>query len=168
MDRSLLLRNRAVARIVVGIPEGHQHLRARIESVAGDVITLQEATLAALARAYVDIKTHPTRRAIELRSELVAERKPGFAEHQLLEIDSNPDALASELAGGPQAATLSDPPEPEDDPDGDFATQPLPELDISSGELKPVTGPARESVFGETPTLATPRGTLDPTDRSDS
>ena len=168
MDRSLLLRNRAVARIVVGIPEGHEHLRARIESVAGDVITLQEATLAALARAYIEIKTHPTRKAIELRSELVGERKPGFAEHQLLEVESDPASLASELAGGPREATLSEQPEPDEDPDDDFATQPLPELNISSGELSPVTGPEDDSVFGETPTLATPRGDIDPTDRSDS
>jgi hypothetical protein len=134
MNRSLLLRNRAVARIVVGIPEDHEHLRARIESASGDVITLQEATLAALVRAYVDIKTHPNLLAVELRSELIEARKPGFAEHQLLEVGASQEALRAELANRPSTSVSSD--ETEQDDDEGFVTQPLPELDISSGQLR--------------------------------
>jgi len=168
MDRSLLLRNRAVARIVVGIPEGHSHLRARIESASGDVITLQEATLAALTRAYIDIKTHPERTAVELLAEIVEQRKPGFAQHQLLEAESDPVALARELAGGLQQPTDKPPSPAVPQADDDRATQDLPELDISSGRLKPLNSPPGEGVFGETPTLATQRSSLVPPDDRDS
>jgi hypothetical protein len=101
MDSNLLLRNRTVARLLVGVPEGHEHIRARIETATGDVITLQEATLAALARAYVDVATHPQRRAIELRSETVQNRKDGFAIHQLIEVPTPEHAVRVELAAPP-------------------------------------------------------------------
>jgi hypothetical protein len=168
MDRSLLLRNRAVARIVVGIPEGHSHLRARIESASGDVITLQEATLAALTRAYIDIKTHPERTAVELLAEIVGQRKPGFAEHQLLEVESDPVALARELAGRPQQPSDSSPSPAVAEADDDRATQDLPELDVTSGRLKLHAAAPGEGVFGETPTLATPRASLVAPGDSDS
>jgi hypothetical protein len=154
MDPNLLLRNRAVARIVVGIPTGQQQLRARIESASGDVITLGEATLAALTRAYVGIKTHPERTAVELIAKSVDQRKDGFAAHQLLEVQSDPIALAAELSDGPKRATS--PPLR----DTNFATQRLPNLDTSSGALRtPLPAPG-EGVFGEIPTLSTPRSSL--------
>lgn len=150
MDPSLLLRNRAVARIVVGIPDGQQHLRARIESASGDVITLGEATLAALTRAYIDIKTHPERTAVELIATNVDQPKDGFTAHQLLEVESDPLALAAELSEGPKHASSSPP------HDTGFSTRPLPNLDVSSGALRPAIPSAGEGVFGEIPTLATP------------
>lgn len=162
MDPNLLLRNRAVARIVVGIPDGQQQLRARIESASGDVITLGEATLAALTRAYVDIKTHPERTAVELIATSVDQRKAGFAAQQLLEVETDPLALAAELGDGPKAATS---PKPRDNP---FATQPLPNLDTSSGTLGAPEFVADHGVFGEIPTLATPRSPLLTPDDSDS
>ena len=108
MDFNLLLRNREVLRVLVGVPEGHQHLRARIETAAGDVITLQEATLAALARAYLQITTHPTLQAVELRAEAVAARKDGFAEYQLLDASTPESEVRQELASRPAAPPLSE------------------------------------------------------------
>jgi hypothetical protein len=101
MDFHLLLRNRHVSRVLVGVPDGHQHIRARIETAGGDVITLQEATLAAIARAYLTISTHPTRNAVELRATRVPDRKDGFAEFQLIETDSEEQLLRAELAAPP-------------------------------------------------------------------
>ncbi len=108
MDFNLLLRNREVLRVLVGVPDGHQHLRARIETAAGDVITLQEATIAALARAYLQITTHPTLQAVELRAEAVDTRKDGFAEFQLLDTNTPEAEIRSELASRPAAPPLSD------------------------------------------------------------
>lgn len=108
MDFNLLLRNREVLRVLVGVPDGHQHLRARIETAAGDVITLQEATLAALARAYLQITTHPTLQAVELRAEAVTSRKDGFAEYQLLDTETPESEVRTELASRPAAPPLSD------------------------------------------------------------
>ncbi len=108
MDFNLLLRNREVLRVLVGVPDGHQHLRARVETAAGDVITLQEATLAALARAYLQITTHPTLQAVELRAEAVASRKDGFAEFQLLDTTTPEEEVRKELASRPAAPPLSD------------------------------------------------------------
>ena len=101
MNSNLLLRNRSVVRLLVGVPEGHEHIRARIETAAGDVITLQEATLAALCRAYMDVSTHPRRRAVELRSAPVEDRKDGFAVHQLIEVGGEEGAVRAELASPP-------------------------------------------------------------------
>ena len=112
MDFHLLLRNRHVARVVVGIPEGHEHIRARIESDGGDVITLQEATLAALVRAYLSVSTHPQRKAVELRSMAVEQSKQGFAMHQLMEVPSDESALRVELATVPQEPDAAPPPMP--------------------------------------------------------
>ena len=112
MDFHLLLRNRHVARVVVGIPEGHEHIRARIESDGGDVITLQEATLAALVRAYLSVSTHPQRKAVELRSMAVEESKQGFAMHQLMEVPSEEGSLRVELATVPEVQDNSPPPMP--------------------------------------------------------
>ncbi len=162
MDPNLLLRNRAVARIVVGIPDGQQQVRARIESASGDVITLGEATLAALTRAYVGIKTHPERTAVEMVATSVEQRKAGFGADQLLEVESDPLALAAELSGGPKRAHSLQP------RDTSFTTQSLPNLNTSSGALGSPIPTAGEGVFGEIPTLATPRSALLTPDDSDS
>ena len=101
MSFDLLLKNRNVTRLVIGVPYGHQQLRARIETGAGDVITLGEATLSALVRAYTQISMHPQRQAIELKASTAAAVKAGFAEHQLLETDTAEVALRSELGAPP-------------------------------------------------------------------
>jgi hypothetical protein len=97
MDPEVVLRGRHVQRVVVGVPDGETHVRARIETAQGDVITLERATLAALARAYVELATHPTRRAVELRARELPDRKEGFAVWQLIEFDGDEAALRREL-----------------------------------------------------------------------
>ncbi|NPA97542.1 MAG: hypothetical protein GXO32_08085 [Crenarchaeota archaeon] len=90
--------NSCVKRILAGIPDGHMHLRLVIE-LCDQAIVLHEATVAAIVRAYASVALHPKRRAIELRSRRMSkdERKPLFAEHQLLETDQIESSLITEL-----------------------------------------------------------------------
>jgi hypothetical protein len=69
----------------MGTPEGHRHLRTVLRLEDGEELELQEATVAALVRAYVAIKTDPRRSRVRLRGRELIERKSGFAEWQLLE-----------------------------------------------------------------------------------
>jgi len=76
-----------VLEVMLAVPPGHQHLRARLVLSDGSALVLQEATLAGLVRAYIAIKTHPTKATVLLKGcELdPQEHKPGFASWQLLE-----------------------------------------------------------------------------------
>ena len=89
MPQRLQVKTADVLALSVAVPAGHRHLRAVLELVDGTAIELQEATLAALARAYVAIKTDPLRRQVRLVGRQLAEGegKPGFADWQLLETD---------------------------------------------------------------------------------
>lgn len=80
-----VLRNEDVSEIVAEIPTGHRHLRTTITLSDGSSFTLQEATMAALVRAYVSIKTDPQRRRIRLIGRSLPVRKREYAEWQLLE-----------------------------------------------------------------------------------
>ena len=84
-----IVSNGEVVEIELAVPEGHRHLRARISLAGGEVLVLQEATVANLVRAYVGLKTHPTRQRQRLVGRVLAdqERKSGFADWQLLEVD---------------------------------------------------------------------------------
>lgn len=82
----MLLSNEDVTRILAEIPQGHHHLRTTLTLADGTAITLQEATVAAMVRAYVAVKTDPVRRRVELEGRRVAGRKDGYAEWQLLEV----------------------------------------------------------------------------------
>mgnify|MGYP000436382137 CR=1 FL=1 len=81
----MVLRNEDIAEIVAEIPEGHRHLRTTVTLVDGSSFTFQEATMAALMRAYVSVKTDPQRQRVVLKGRRLAERKEGYAEWQLLE-----------------------------------------------------------------------------------
>ncbi len=87
----VVLRNEDVAEILAEIPEGHLHLRTTMRLADGSAITLQEATVAALVRAYVAVKTDPLRRRMVLKGRRVAGRKEGYAEWQLLEEGMRPE-----------------------------------------------------------------------------
>jgi hypothetical protein len=82
---AVVLRNEEVAEIVAEIPAGHRHLRTTVTLADGSSITFQEATVAAIVRAYVAVKTHATRERVVLRGTRVEGRKRGYAEWQLLE-----------------------------------------------------------------------------------
>jgi len=110
MDSALLLRNRSVHRLVVGVPEGDTQVRARIETSSGDVITLQGATLAALCRAYIDVTTHPQRHAVELVSVPLSDTKDGLSPWQLLEAATDEEDLRRELAAPPPEVPEEAPP----------------------------------------------------------
>ncbi|WP_239077342.1 hypothetical protein [Geobacter sp. SVR] len=79
------MRNEEVIGVVAEIPEGHRHLRTTLHLADGTTITLQEATVAAVVRAYTAIKTGPLTSRVALRGRHVPDRKPGYAEWQLLE-----------------------------------------------------------------------------------
>jgi hypothetical protein len=85
MAEPRVIRNRDVAEVIVETPEGHEHLRASIRLADGTEWVLQEATLANLVRAYVSLKTHPMLGRVRLVGRPVGDRKPGYAEWQLLE-----------------------------------------------------------------------------------
>lgn len=85
MNSIHILRNEDVGEIVSEIPEGHQHIRTTLTLADGTSITLQEATVAAIVRAYISIKTDPKRTGVVLYGQKMAERKAGFAEWQFLE-----------------------------------------------------------------------------------
>lgn len=85
--RQRILCTHDVAGIVAEIPAGHRHLRTTVTLADGTSVTLQEATVAALVRAYTAVKTHPLRTRMELKGRVVPERKEGYAEWQLLEVE---------------------------------------------------------------------------------
>jgi hypothetical protein len=80
----MLKRNEDVKAVVTEVPEGHKHIRTTITFTDGTDITLQEATVANLVRAYIDVKTHPATARVELRGKRLERRKEGYAEWQLL------------------------------------------------------------------------------------
>ena len=90
----LIYRNCDVERVVAIIPEGHKHLRLIIE-FRDQTIVLQEATVAAIVRAYVSTVAHPTRRSIELvmREFKPGEVKDGYALCQLIETPTPEEEL---------------------------------------------------------------------------
>ncbi len=80
----MVLRNEDVAGLVAEVPAGHRHLRTTLRLANGTSITLQEATVAAIVRAYVAVKTDPLIGRVELVGQKVTGRKEGYAEWQLL------------------------------------------------------------------------------------
>jgi len=99
MDGLKIYRNEDVRRIIAFIPPGHRHIRILIE-FNDQRIVLQEATIAAIVRAYIDIATHPSRKAVEMISRKMDtnERKPSYAEHQLVETNRSEEDILKEVA----------------------------------------------------------------------
>ena len=94
----MIFRNEDIRRVVVAIPEGHRHVRTAVETTRGDTFIFQEATIAGIVRAYVDIKTDPRKRAVELVRREVNDGKEGYTLHQLLETDADEESIRRELA----------------------------------------------------------------------
>lgn len=92
-----IYRNSDVLKIVGFIPPGHRHIRLAIV-LKDQIIVLQEATVAAIVRAYIDIISHPTRKAIEYIQVKLDKniRKNGYAEHQLVESNKSEDEIIYE------------------------------------------------------------------------
>ncbi|MBW2504249.1 MAG: hypothetical protein JRE16_06725 [Deltaproteobacteria bacterium] len=85
MNYAVVLRNEDVSRIVAEVPEEHQHLRTTLILADGSTITMQEATVAAIVRAFISIKTDPIRTKVVMNGRAMDVRKAGFAVWQLVE-----------------------------------------------------------------------------------
>lgn len=81
----MIIRNEDIKELFVEIPEGHRHIRATIVFQDGTELTLHEATIANLVRAYITVKTHPAASRVILRGKKFQNRKDGYAEWQLVE-----------------------------------------------------------------------------------
>ena len=97
MGKIIVFRNEDIKRVLIGIPKGHKHVRAIIETEKDCILIFQEATIANLCRAYMTILTHPIIEAIELKKTLVTKRKKNFAEYQLLESGKDPIEVSKEI-----------------------------------------------------------------------
>jgi len=62
-DNVKIYKNEDVVEIIAAIPRGHYHTRFLIRFKDQEII-LQEATVAALVRAYAMVAAHPTRRGV--------------------------------------------------------------------------------------------------------
>jgi len=91
-----IYRNSDIDLILMGTPTGHKHLRLVVKT-KGRCIVFHEATVAAIVRAYITIKTHPTKVAVKLIGNRLVERKKGYAEFQLLEDEVEEAILIKEL-----------------------------------------------------------------------
>jgi len=98
-NRIRVYRNADIKRVVAYIPPGHRHTRILIETIDGDIIVFQEATIAGIVRAYVNVSLHPQRQAVELVSRVMLprEKKPGFARDQLIESGRSEKEIFEEL-----------------------------------------------------------------------
>ncbi|MCG2723105.1 MAG: hypothetical protein L6290_14000 [Thermodesulfovibrionales bacterium] len=81
----MLIPNEEIRELIVEIPEGHKHLRGTFVLKDGQEMTFLEAAIANLVRAYVTVKTHPSKTRIRLVGQHIDEGKQGFAGWQLLE-----------------------------------------------------------------------------------
>jgi len=100
MSTTRVYRNSDVLRVAGFIPPGHRHLRL-VLVLRDQVVVLHEASVSAIVRAYVNVVAHPTRRAVEYAQvQLKAEeRKPGYAEFQLVESGRGEGDIVSEWCG---------------------------------------------------------------------
>ncbi len=96
---SLVIKNRDVKKVLIGVPEGHKHARTVIVLRDGSKLILQEATMENLARAAVEVEMHPLRRAISLSARELGgeERKEGYDRYQLLEDDRPEEDIIREI-----------------------------------------------------------------------
>lgn len=78
--------NELVKRVLAFIPPEHMHVRLVIE-FCDQTIILNESIIAGIVRAYIDITTHPQRKALELIVKPLdpSEKKHGYAKWQLIE-----------------------------------------------------------------------------------
>lgn len=81
----MIIRNEDVEELIAEIPEGHLHLRITIKLRDGMELVFQEAMAAAVVRAHVTVKTHPTLCKVRLTGKKLEVRKEGYAEWQLME-----------------------------------------------------------------------------------
>ncbi len=97
MSKPKLYPNECVKKVVIGIPRDHLHVRAVIE-LCDQSIVLHEATIAAIARAFLEVVLHPVKKAVKLELKRVEkDKKPFYAEYQLLEVEEDEHRVVEEL-----------------------------------------------------------------------
>lgn len=89
-------RNSDIKSVTMGIPDGHRHLRTIIETEKGNFV-FQEATIAAIVRAYTTIKTHPQIKGTRLTGKETTDRKKGYAPYQLVETNETSEQITGEM-----------------------------------------------------------------------
>jgi predicted hydrolase (HD superfamily) len=90
-----IYRNEDVEEIIAAVPNGHYHVRFLIRFKDQEIL-LQEATVAAIVRAYALTALHPVRRGIVLRRKILSkDKKKGFASAQLIEEYGSEDEAIS-------------------------------------------------------------------------
>ena len=95
------MRNRDIRKVLLGVPAGHKHFRLAVELADDKVLIFSEAAIANIVRAYICVKTHPIKRAVELKAvKLTAhpELKKGYSEYQLLETSRDEEEIVKELS----------------------------------------------------------------------
>ncbi len=81
----MIIHNEDIRELIAEIPEGHKHLRTTVILRDNTEFIFQEAAIANLLRAYVTVKTHPSKKKVVLKGKRIEERKDGYAEWQLVE-----------------------------------------------------------------------------------
>jgi len=79
------IRNEDIKEILVEIPDGHKHIRAKITLQDDTELVLQEAAVANITRAYITVKTHPQKKSVKLKGRQLTDKKDDYADWQLLE-----------------------------------------------------------------------------------
>lgn len=99
MNKIRIIRNEDVNKVLVGVPEGHKHLRISVKLKNGLVAIFQEAAIANILRAYTTVKTHPNIRAqeLEMKKSTADLQKEGYAAYQLLETPRKNEDVEREL-----------------------------------------------------------------------
>ncbi len=93
MGDNIYLRNEDMESAILAVPDGHRHLRLALTTKDGRTIVLQEATVAAIVRAYTTVKTHPQMRAVKLMSVQPHGLKEGYAKDQLIEVAADEEVI---------------------------------------------------------------------------
>jgi len=96
----MIIKNKDIGEVLIGIPRGHKHLRIILKKVDGDIFIFSEAIIANIVRAYITLKTHPIRRTIKLKQKNLSEKnglKTGYAEYQLIEENIDENKIIDEI-----------------------------------------------------------------------
>ncbi len=93
----LVIRNRDVKKVLMGVPRDHEHMRVVFELIDGSIIVFHEATMENVSRGVVEVEMHPTRKAISLVGIELDEREKGYSRYQLIEEDKGESEIVEEL-----------------------------------------------------------------------
>ena len=96
----MIVKNKDIVEVLVGVPRGHKHLRIILKRRGGDIFIFSEAIIANIVRAYITLKTHPIKRAIKLKQKNLSEQnglKMGHAKYHLVEENIDENRIIDEI-----------------------------------------------------------------------